>query len=246
MSARRAALTAECVSETTPDDGWVCSQSRTVECVDGSADPDVVYVEATPDAGTCTGALGVSPQGPYAVGSHEITVRDDNGAPVCTTELTVVDTQAPELVEHTINLWPPNHKLHDIHVGDCVSVHDACEPDLQGEFIWASSDEPINDIGDGNSEPDILFDACDHVRVRAERQGPRDGRVYRLGVRVVDGSGNEAEGQCVVRIDHDRRGVDATDSGDAYRIELDGEDGRLECHGGGEVPDDDAGVPGGG
>jgi hypothetical protein len=123
----------------------------------------------------------------------------------------------------TLNLWPPNHKFHSIAVSDCVDVEDACQPDLQAEFIWASSDEPVDDIGDGHHAPDILVDDCQRVQLRSERQGPKDGRVYKLGVRVVDGSGNASEGVCTVVVDHDQRGVLGADSGEAYRISLNGQ-----------------------
>ena len=43
------------------------------------------------------------------------------------------------------------------------------------------------------------------MQLRSERQGPKDGRVYKLGVRVVDGSGNASEGVCTVVVDRDQR-----------------------------------------
>jgi hypothetical protein len=164
------------------------------------------------------------------------------GAAVCATP----DAAVPSVESHTLNLWPPNHKFHQVAASDCVSAVDACGNALQGEFIWASSDEPIDDIGDGHFGPDIgLAGDTGHACVRSERQGPKDGRVYKLGVRVTDGQGNTSEGECLVIVDHDQRGVTGEDSGDAYRIEFSADDVGTDC--GGEVsPPADAGTGTGG
>jgi hypothetical protein len=140
--------------------------------------------------------------------------------------VTVNDSTPPVLETHTISLWPPNHKFHDVRVEDCVSAVDACDGSLRGEFIWASSDEPIDDIGDGHHSPDIGRSADGtKVCVRSERQGPKDGRVYKLGVRVTDRSGNAVEGVCAVIVDHDKRGVVGADSGEKYRMTFDSDGG---------------------
>jgi hypothetical protein len=141
-------------------------------------------------------------------------------------------TVVPVLEPKVVQLWPPNHKLHDISIDDCVDVIAACGDDLQAQFIWASSDEPVDDLGDGHFAPDIeLSDDCQHVAVRAERQGPENGRVYKLGVRVVDRAGNTSDAVCSVIVDHDQRGVVGADSGEAYRITFDGTQGGATCDG---------------
>ena len=71
--------------------------------------------------------------------------------------------------------------IHD--VVDCLTASDACQGSMTGEFVWASSDEPVDDLGDGHHQPDILVSDCQVVAVRAERQGPnRHNRVDRKGV----------------------------------------------------------------
>jgi hypothetical protein len=140
----------------------------------------------------------------------------------------------PELIveSQNVNLWPPNHKFHDVTVDECVSAVSTCDGELTGEFIWASSDEPIDDIGDGHHFPDIgLGVDTGHVCVRSERQGPKDGRVYKLGVRITDASGESVERECVVAVVHDKRGVPAFDSGESYRIEFDASQAGLDCEG---------------
>jgi hypothetical protein len=233
-----ALLTAECESaDDIPAEAWVCPADRVLEC---GADDTVFVVN---DEGTsCEGEDVVLPEdGPFAVGEHTITISDDEGNELCSAELTVVDTEPPVLEEHTVKLWPPNHKLHAIAVEDCVSVTDACDGELEAEFLWASSDEPIDDIGDGHHMPDIgVSDDGETVCVRAERQGPKDGRVYTLGVRVVDDAGNETLGECHVIVDHDQRGVTGVDSSEAYRVAFDGSDELADCGGddGDETPSD--------
>lgn len=152
----------------------------------------------------------------------------DGGASVDCLE----DGGAPQLEPKVIQLWPPNHKFHDISIDDCVDVRSACGEDLQAQFIWASSDEPVDDLGDGHFAPDIELGAnCQVVAVRAERQGPKNGRVYKLGVRVVDRDGQSSESVCSVIVDHDQRGVVGEDSGEAYRIKFDGTQGGPTCDG---------------
>lgn len=240
VSTVRAPLRAECAPDDLPEDAWTCDEALTVECAPGGADVGVVYVAA--DA-SCAPDLNVSDPGPFGAGTHAIAVSDGDGNAVCSTTLTVVDTEAPVVEEHELTLWAPNHKFHAISVDDCVTITDACDGPLQGEFIWGSSDEPVNDLGDGNHEPDILFDDCERVSLRSERKGPKDGRVYRLGVRAEDASGNAVEGSCTVRVHHDQRGTIATDSGEAYRITLDGTDGTPVCDGVVSPPDDEEPPP---
>ena len=110
-------------------------------------------------------------------------------------------------------------------------------------YLPITTRQLADDKGDGNQEPDIvLADDCQSIELRAERQGPGDGRVYTLGVRVVDGSGNEAEGECRVTVDHDQSGTPAVDSGEAYRLTFDGSEGGPICDG--RPEGEDAGVDG--
>jgi putative surface-exposed virulence protein len=68
--------------------------------------------------------------------------------------------------------------------------------------------------------------------------------VYKLGVRFVDAAGNTTDSECAIIVDHDQRGVLAEDSGESYRVTLDGTGGTPECDG--NPPDEDAGTPGDG
>ncbi len=229
------ALTAVCTTAAAPAPAgaWLCPDAKTLECnAAGGTSVDTLYVQDSTQHACSGHQLSVSEAGPFAVGPHSIVVTDTQSQTLCTAQLNVVDTQAPQLVEHTLNLWPPNHKLHGISVSDCVSAVDACEGELKGEFIWASSDEPVDSIGDGHFGPDIGFGPdSQHACVRAERQGPKDGRVYKLGVRIVDASGHAAEGACTIIVDHDQRGTVGKDSGEAYRVTFNGTQAGAACDG---------------
>ncbi len=237
-------LEADCRQELADleDDDWLCGEALKVECEDGGADPDYIYLVPSGETpASCDDlelALNDEGQGPFVgLGDHEVVVEASiDGAPIedCESTLTIVDTQRPKANEETIELWPPNHKFHTISGEDCVQ--DACGDGLTVTFDSASSDEPVNGKGDGNTEPDIILE-CDRVQLRAERQGGSNGRTYRLGWTAVDSSDNPPiTGECVVRVPHDQSGKDVDDTDEhAYVMELD----STEC-------DDGTGGDGGG
>jgi hypothetical protein len=261
-------LKAECVPEgaAPPDGAWVCPEAKTIECDAALAGQvHTLYVQESEGLSCDDQALGLTTASQaLAVGTHTITVANAEGEALCSAELTVEDTSAPKIAGQTIALWPPNHKFHRIAVEDCVQVSDACDSDLTAEFIWASSDEPVDSIGDGHHAPDIQWGDCQHLSVRSERQGPENGRVYKLGVRVVDGSGNATEGVCSVVVAHDQSGAakakangkasgKASDKAsgkateqqplageEAYRLVFDGSDGNVSCDGRPDEGEDDA------
>ena len=228
IAQNEAALTAVCIDEASPPpaDAWLCEQSIEVECdsPDGAA-VDYIYVDLDDPALSCEGTeLTVSDEGPYLPGDYVIAVtrvEGDDEQLVCESALTVVDTTPPEIEPVVVELWPPNHKMHDITPYDCLDIRDACDADVEAWFTWASSDEPVNANGDGNTEPDIVALGCGGVSLRAERQGGGDGRVYTLGWMAADDAGNTAEGTCQVVVPHDQSGRDAIDSGEDHRVEHD-------------------------
>jgi len=126
---------------------------------------------------------------------------------------------------------------------------DNCDEDVTVTFTSASSDEPVNDKGDGNTEPDIILEP-DHVQLRSERQGGSNGRTYRLGWKAVDASGNCEVGECVVRVPHDQSGKDVDDSDEvAYTVGQEPEecdDGAGGAGGSGGMGGDGGGDGGGG
>jgi hypothetical protein len=218
-------LVVECVDpgDPLPAGGWVCGEDTAVECA-GPNGAVVHTIYAQLETGTCSDAsLTVSAEGPFPLGPHSISVTlstgDIEGQLLCTSGLTIVDTTPPVVTPKTTELWPPNHKFHTITIEDCVSVSDVCDPDVDVTFTYATSDEPRNSTGDGNTDVDIANFGCKSVDVLSERKGNGDARVYHLGYRAVDASGNTTEGACQVIVAHDQGGKIPVDSGEAYKEE---------------------------
>jgi hypothetical protein len=165
---------------------------------------------------------------------HTLTLTVDDGVDGTATDDVVVtvvaDTEPPTLVLGTsaLEMWPPNHKYHQLTAGDFVaSVSDTCDTGLSAAnvvFTGGTSDEAEDGTGDGSTLQDILFgEGCNTALVRAERAGNGDGRVYQLTVAVQDAAGLQSEPQTItVSVPHDRgkKGA-AVDSGDAYVVTAD-------------------------
>ncbi|MCA9667336.1 MAG: hypothetical protein KC503_17170 [Myxococcales bacterium] len=205
---------------TAPQDAWVCPAKLSVACDDKAN--ATLFVHA-PQAQRCQDLkLQVSQNTFQAAGLYDISVygRAATSAPaLCTAKLEITDTKPPQVTDlGPLSLWPPNHKTHTVTVDDCVRAVDNCSKKVDVRFTWASSDEPQNDIGDGNTDRDITFNGCGSVALRSERQGGSDGRVYRLGWRATDEVGNAVEGICTVAVAHDQSGRGAAFSGEAYRV----------------------------
>ncbi len=118
---------------------------------------------------------------------------------------------APE-IEVTVApqvLWPPNHKM--VEVEYTVTVSDICDDDPQWELVNVVSNEPQNDNGDGNTEPDIqdadLGTPDTSVSLRAERDGRKTGRVYTATFEVTDCSGNATETTSNVYVPHSKNDI---------------------------------------
>ncbi len=115
-------------------------------------------------------------------------------------------------------LWPPNHQYHTFTLADCISATDngvdgLMDVDLQGEIISISSDEPEDsDIGNGNNgdgstlEDMVILDDDTTFKLRAERHGGGNGRVYTITVEVSDPSGNCSVESFTMGTPHDQGG----------------------------------------
>lgn len=205
-----------CVEEAPPADAWVCGEPLVLDCNDSDV-PDEIYVAA--GEGEC-GELDLVPfDGPFPPGEHDVVIVDENAdAAVCTSELTVTDAVAPVVAVLDLAMWPPNHALHDFTLADCIDVVDDCDPTWTAAIDYVTSDEPDEDLGDGNTEGDVAIVASDAFALRSERQGGGNGRVYTVGFTVTDGSGNATAAACRVVVDHDRSGAESIDDGEAYRV----------------------------
>lgn len=98
-------------------------------------------------------------------------------------------------------LWPPNHKFRSVSV---TGVTDATGNPATVVINEVFQDEPTNDVGDGNSCPDAMGMGTSEVRVRRERSGTLDGRIYHLRFSATDPGGASCVGEVTVCVPHDQ------------------------------------------
>lgn len=159
---------------------------------------------------------------------RELECREDNN-----TSVLYLDVTPPVAGEDKkMPLWSPNHTYHTVKLSDCAAdAWDECSGPLPvdqvGRITHVTSDE-VEDAtggGDGHTCQDMVILDSHQVKLRAERQGAFDGRVYTLHYVITDPAGNSTQAQCTVHVPHDRSGREAVGSGPAYCV-------------GGECPDD--------
>ncbi len=105
-------------------------------------------------------------------------------------------------------LWPPNHKMVPIEV--TVSVADGLSTGLSFTLKSATSNEPDNGLGDGDTAGDIqgfvIGTASTRGAVRAERSGTGIGRIYSLTYGSLDLAGNTGLCTTTVMVPHSNNG----------------------------------------
>ncbi len=159
----------------------------------------------------------------FDVGATTVTCTSTAG-PSCSFTVTVNDTQAPGITtKGSITLWPPNHKYETINVTDLVaSAVDNCDPGVGVggvRITKVTSDELENSGGDGSTLNDILIAAdCKSVKLRSERMGGGNGRVYTITFKVTDASGNVGTATAKVTVPHSQNGSAAVDDGPHYTV----------------------------
>jgi uncharacterized repeat protein (TIGR03803 family) len=145
-----------------------------------------------PDAGD-TITVRQEPPGPYPVGTNQVTliVTDNRGASnSCAAIVTVMDTTPPTIGDVGVTpnvLWPPNGKMVEVAVNytatdDCGGV---------SNVLVVSSNEAGNGASNGTS-PEWVVEDEHHVKLRAERAGAGNGRVYTVTVISTDTAGNSS------------------------------------------------------
>ena len=137
-------------------------------------------------------------------------------------ELRLSDTSAPviTLKRPVQTLFPPNHKYQTINLAQVVeSVSDNVDDLSVADVVITrvTSDEPENGVGDGNTTDDIVLEGCQTVKLRAERSGRGDGRVYTVELAVRDAAGNVGTASYQVEVPKGRKDG-AVDSGAAYSV----------------------------
>lgn len=201
----------------------------------GSTDPDeatavLTYSWSGEVLGSGVILEGVNPTFTAPPGTHAITLTVDDGVDGTSIDdvmITVVADTVPPVLTLTgsgAELWPPNHKYHPFTAAEFVAdVSDDCDEELSAAdvvFEQVTSDEEENGRGDGNTSLDVLLAyGCTDALVRAERQGPGDGRVYDATLAVADAAGNAATGSVMITVPKSRGQGSAVDSGDLYTVD---------------------------
>lgn len=142
----------------------------------------------------------------FLLGSTPVmwTATDKSGNTATGTQIVkVVDTTAPTLtlsVSPTI-LWPPNHRLVNIHAA--ITVSDICDPAPKVRLASITSSEPDSGTGAHDVPNDIqgaAFGTDDRTfRLRAEHS-PGGVRTYTITYVAEDKSGNTTTAQATVRV----------------------------------------------
>jgi hypothetical protein len=238
LTANDGAATAQCVGTVTVVDATpptiTCPAPIVIEaCVEGGP---VAHFSATSadNCGaapvTCTHASGST----FPVGTTTVscTATDALGNTASCSFPIIVNNEGSEGeptpgLDLGTELWPPNHKYVDISLSDCAGpAQDSCggelPPDEFGTIFRVSSDEveDANGNGDGRTCDDIVISADGKsVRVRAEREGTSDGRVYTVHYAIESPSGESAQSACHVYVPHDQSGNHpVVDSGVRYCV----------------------------
>ncbi|HET7499392.1 MAG TPA: hypothetical protein VFK02_00255 [Kofleriaceae bacterium] len=113
-------------------------------------------------------------------------------------------------------LWPPNHRMASVQITGVVDPDPGDQVTIQITSI--AQDEPLNTIGDGNTDVDGAGVGTATAQVRAERTGapkvPGDGRVYHIGFVATDTAGATCTGEVTVCVPHDQgQGSTCVDGG---------------------------------
>jgi hypothetical protein len=158
----------------------------------------VTYTVTATDNCTSAIVLTVAPASGsfFPVGVTTVNARATDAAgntATCSFTVTVNDVEPPAINDLFVTppvLWPPNHKMKNVTVNYTSS--DNCPGPISCN-ITVTSDEPENGTGDGDQAPDwdVLNDH--HIKLRAERAGNGDGRVYTIKVTCTDQHGNATD-----------------------------------------------------
>ena len=120
--------------------------------------------------------------------------EDSNSA---TVTITINDTQAPSVncAVAVALLWPPNHSLVNVGLSVTATDNDGLVPTLQID-VFSNEDDHLP--SGGGMSPDAKDIAPGTLRLRAEREGGGDGRVYVIRIRATDTSANTSVSYCTV------------------------------------------------
>ena len=116
----------------------------------------------------------------------------------------------------TLNLWPPNHKLESIDILKSTNISDPDGDSVSIRVDDITQDEPVNGLGSGDTSPDGFGIGSDVAKIRAERSGKGNGRVYEIIFTASDDRGGSCESSINVSVPKNKQGSLAIDDGQIY------------------------------
>lgn len=114
----------------------------------------------------------------------------------------VVGLCTPPTLSVTVSpnsLWPPNHKYKTVEAS-FTSSSDTASVTL----LSVTSNEPDNGQGDGDTADDIVIVDNDTIKLRAERSGGGNGRVYTITYQATNTCGNTVTATTTVTVPHNK------------------------------------------
>jgi hypothetical protein len=110
------------------------------------------------------------------------------------------DTISPtftSLTPSVATLSPPNHQMVPITLAAVTSDNVGV---VSTKIISATSSEPDNGLGDGDTANDIQITGDLTLSLRAERSGKGNGRTYTITVEAADAAGNRTQMRTTVSV----------------------------------------------
>ncbi|TML14106.1 MAG: hypothetical protein E6G39_08880 [Actinobacteria bacterium] len=146
------------------------------------------------------------PSGLLTAGDNVLAVRASDRGGESFLDLRTTANLPPDCASVTTDqttLWPPNHNFR------VVTASGGVDPEGESVALAIASvtqDEPLDFTGDGHTAPDADNDAlpANQVRLRAERSGNGDGRVYRVEVVATDSDGASCSKTISIGVPHDQ------------------------------------------
>jgi len=107
-------------------------------------------------------------------------------------------------------IWHPNHKWVNVAV---KGIKDPDRDRVAVTITGITQDEPIKGLGSGDTCPDASGIGKPTAKVRAERYGQGDGRLYYVSFLADDGRGGQCTGTVGLCVPHDQKRHTCGDQG---------------------------------
>jgi len=177
-----------------------CPGDTTITCAPSDGIAVAFSVTATGGCGAAPVVTSTPASGSvFPVGTTTVTTTATGaGGQVSTCSFNVTVEASDVTIAHAAAspsvLWPPNHKMVDISFD--VDLDSECGGPSTFTVVGVTSNESING--------DWLISGNGHLKLRAERSGNGNGRIYTIHLRAENDSGTGDETTVQVVVPHDQ------------------------------------------